>query len=108
MKKEDWKKDWPKNSGWLAPDPGTCKSLKCGICDDEMNVKRNVLGPTSFVGALGGIKRLHDSFTCPNLEVDWHKKIVDLYREVRNTNSVTIKKIIREEIKNIRKTRKLL
>ena len=108
MKKEDWKKDWPSNDGISTPDPGVITSLKCGICGDEMNVKRSVLGPTSWAGAMGGSNRLHDLFFCLNRDQDWHKKICELYREARNTHSVTVKKIIRKEIEEIRKKRKLL
>ena len=66
---------WHGNDGYCFPEPGKVKRVKCGICGVFMSVKRNVLGCISFVGAIGGIKHIHDRFTCPNTKKDWHEKI---------------------------------
>ncbi len=97
-KKSAIKINWYGNQGHLSPDPGTVKTAECGICGKQMNVKRNVLGATSWAESMGHGKHLHDSFTCPNLNKDWHEKIVSLKCEAHNTASDKIKKILKEEI----------
>ena len=95
--------DWNNNDGRCFPAPGMVKKVKCGICGRQMKVKRNVLGPTSWVESMARGKHLHDSFMCPNLNQDWHKKIVDLKIEEHNTASDKIKKILEKEILEILK-----
>lgn len=90
--------DWSGNDGFCNHAPGTVKRAKCGICRMQMNVERNVLGPTSFAEAIGKGKHRHDSFTCPNISKDWHEKIVNLKCEAHNTASDKIKKILEKEI----------
>lgn len=70
--------NWYGNNGRLFFEPGKVKTARCGVCSAEMTVKRNQLGPTSFVGAMAGIKQRHDYFKCPNAEKDWHKLVYNL------------------------------
>jgi hypothetical protein len=89
------------NDGRLNPSPGTVKTAKCGICDKQMKVKRNVFSATGFVEAIGGGKHLHDSFICPDITKSWHRRILSLRNEARDTKSNRIKKILEEEILEI-------
>ena len=95
------------NSGYLTPDPGVVQQAWCDVCGAEMLVKRNVLGPTSFAGAMGGTKHLHDSFRCLHYEEDWHEHVVKMMSEARNTKSRRIRAIIVQEIKEVLSTRKV-
>ena len=98
VKKSKIKINWQGNIGRCYPDPGTIKKVKCGVCSRQMNVKRNVLGPTSWAESMGGGKHRHDSFTCPNLKKGWHEKVVNLKLDASITESSKIKKILEEEI----------
>lgn len=77
--------DWHGNGGRCYPVPGTVKEVKCGVCGGQMKVERNVLGATSWAESMGCEKHLHDSFSCLNINKDWHKRIyrlkMDVYRE---------------------------
>ena len=95
------------NDGYFTPDLGTVKNANCGICGKQMNVKRNVLGPTGWAEAMAKRKHRYDSFTCPYYEKDWHKKIINLINEARNTSSSNIIKIIEKEIYKILRTKKV-
>ncbi|MBI3074765.1 MAG: hypothetical protein HYY92_00930 [Parcubacteria group bacterium] len=86
------------NDGHAFPDPGKFETLACGVCGTLMNVKRNVLGPTSSAAALGGSKRPHDCFSCPHFNEDWHRHIVALKWEVLRTSSKKMREILRGEI----------
>jgi len=63
-------------SGWdyFTPAPGTEKKMYCRVCSDEMEVRRNVNSATGFAAAMGGIKTLHDAFSCANHDKDWHRQ----------------------------------
>lgn len=94
--------DWfGRNDGRCSPDPGTVHGVRCGICETQMTVKRNVLGPTSFAESLGGGKHLHDSFTCPNLKKSWHERVAQLIRRGRETPSERERVLLAEEIAGI-------
>lgn len=74
--------NWYGNDGRVFFEPGKIKTVKCGVCSAEMKVKRNMLGFTSFMGAMAEIKRRHDYFKCPNVEKDWHELISNLKMNV--------------------------
>ena len=74
--------DWHGNNGRCFPLPGIVKTAECGICGIDMNVDRNILGSTSWAESMGGRKHRHDSFKCPNIGKDWHKRIYRLKTNV--------------------------
>lgn len=109
-KKVRRKINWYGNNGRCYPAPGTVKTAKCGVCDMQMKVKRNVLGPTSWIESMGHGKHLHDYFVCPNVNKDWHKRIYDLKVDVylaetdNASNKSEIKKIAEKEITKLLET----
>ena len=96
--------DWYGNDGRFNPAPGTRVTVKCGVCGVQMNVRRNVLGPTSSTEAMAGKSHRHDRFTCPYLDENWHKEIYRLKTDVYFAeiyvidNRDKIKKAAEEEI----------
>ena len=74
--------NWYGNNGYNFPLPGTVRTAKCGVCGARMHVKRNVLGTTSYAEAVAGRKHRHDSFRCPRVGKDWHKRIYKLKIDV--------------------------
>lgn len=74
--------DWHGNDGRSNPDPGTVAAVECGVCGENMEVKRDVFGPTSYAEAASGGGHRHDSFTCPNLRENWHKRVCQLKADV--------------------------
>jgi len=61
------------------PKPGQFETLSCRVCNTEMDVRRDCYGPTGFAEAMSGGGHLHDSFTCPHAEKDWHVKVLRIY-----------------------------
>jgi len=86
--------------------PGSKKTMSCRACGDEMEVHRNVKGPTCFGEAMSGNKTLHDSFWCPNAGKDWHNQVIALKEEIEKTASTKVAKLLQAELKQVRKTRK--
>ncbi len=85
-----------------TPDSNTVAGpVNCGVCGKEMLVKRNCYGSTSFVQAMGGVKRLHDSFRCPNSELKWHEQVVLIRIEAARTASTRLRNMLTEEADEI-------
>lgn len=91
--------------GSYSPDPGEIESAKCGICGDEMDVKRGVFGPTGFAESMSGRGHRHDRFTCPNLDTDWHRQVDKLQIASKETPSVKLGDMFEDEAKEIIKSR---
>lgn len=67
----------PKNKGVYYPDPGIFKDLKCGICNEKMDVKRNQETYSSWDGmSNNGKKRKNDYFLCFNIHEKWHLQAI--------------------------------
>ena len=85
-----------------TPDPGKVEGpLFCGVCGEEMDVKRNVNGPRGSVQAMSGGKSPHDVFTCPHREEQWHEQVVALRKEAKKTPSAKLEKLLLEEAEEI-------
>jgi hypothetical protein len=86
--------------GWEAftPAPGTEDKMYCKVCDTEMNVQRNIEGPTSWIGAMTKSKHLHDSFTCGHAEEDWHIQARCLRKRIEEETSKKMSDILTEEL----------
>lgn len=89
----------------FSTDPDTVNEIKCRVCGEICDVKRGVIGATSWIEAMCQKSHLHDSFTCPHYKEDWHRQIRSLRKEKRVTSSSAIKKILEEEITLILSTR---
>ena len=93
--------EWSGNDGRVTTDPGIVEMESCGVCGAQMSVKRNVMGPTGFMEAMGKGKHLHDVFTCLDRGTAWHQRIVALKNEAINLASRRLRDIIAGEIGEI-------
>lgn len=85
----------------FRPEPGTVHSAVCGICGQDMNVKRDCFGPTSWAGAMSGVKRTFDLFECPNIDTQWHKQATKLKECANSTPSKRLQDAFMEECEEI-------
>lgn len=82
-------------------EPGEFAEKRCKICNNICKVTRNLNGPTYFVMAAS--RRMYDSFRCTYVDNESHKLAFCLYFEVRKTSSVSLKKIIQDDLDNVLK-----
>lgn len=82
------------------------ESVDCGVCDSVMTAKRGCYGPTSSTMAMDRMNEHYDSFLCPHHLEDWHRQVVALRKEIRETASTKIEMMLEMEINEILCTRK--
>lgn len=90
-------------NGWdcATAKPGTVETLQCRVCGAEMDVTRDVVGPTSWATSVGKIHTAHDSFFCPHREEEWHKKVLSLKLWQTECPSERLNKIVENEIADL-------
>ena len=77
------------------------EGLDCKVCGAECDVQRDVIGPTSWGGAMAGINRKHDVFTCPHSNKAWHMQALRLIKMADDMPSPTIADIMRQDLEAI-------
>lgn len=86
--------------------PGEQDKSFCGVCNEEMVVIRNVNGPTGMAEAMAKRKHLHDWFSCPHMEEEWHKQVKALIEDATKSSSKRIEDIMLAEAKEVIAARK--
>lgn len=100
--KNDTQSIYTPNAGTLSSD----EIVYCGVCGDKTEAEFDVYGPRSWIQSIRGSKYYYDYYFCPNIKEKWHKQVVDLRKEKKNTASSVIKDILEEEINTILEYRK--
>ncbi len=90
-----------KGYDYFTPAIDTVTGINCKVCRDMCDVKRGVNDYISSVMAMAKIKTPHDSFTCPNSGKLWHDKALVLLQDIEKCNSLSIKKIMRNDLEKI-------
>jgi hypothetical protein len=89
-----------------TPDPGTVKGpVCCGVCGTQMLEERGLEGARSWTQAMCRGKSKYDSFTCPVHKEDWHRQVIALRREARDTSSKLLEQMLLEEADEVLRTR---
>ncbi len=76
----------------FMPDPGTVEEMECKVCGSVCDVKRGVIGPTSFGEAMGKGSHWHDEFRCPNRDESWHQQALEVLMAIEKSPSPSLKK----------------
>lgn len=94
-------------NGYATTGPGITSYMRCQVCEEEMEIKRNFDGATGMAEAMSRRKHLHDVFTCKDRHEDWHLQAFEIQREASKTHSGKLKKMLLNEVDEIIKTRKV-
>jgi hypothetical protein len=96
------------HAGWdhFTPAPGTKDKMFCRVCKCEMDVKRNVMGPTGWAEAISRKEHAHDTFSCAHAQEYWHNQARILLERIEKESSHTIATILKKEVKEVIKTKK--
>ena len=81
--------------------PDSKEEMECKVCGCVCHVRRKVSGPMSFGGAIAGKNTLHDEFSCPNSDENWHKQALKLYQDIEKCNSPSLKKIMQNDLNDM-------
>ena len=93
--------------GYRWAEVGKVGNAACKTCGAECLIERDVVGPTNFASAIGGVKHPHDHIQCPNAGAAWHNQAVELRREIAATPSPTLAKTLRRDLERVLQQRKL-
>jgi hypothetical protein len=96
---------WQVGYDLLFSNPDEFLVRRCPTCGDEMDVERGRVGATSWGEAMARRSHRHDQFRCPNATLAWHGQAVRLRKEAANTASKTVRKLIRNELTELLRTR---
>lgn len=82
------------------------EKVYCGVCSEKMNERRGCYGPTSSAMAMNKMNENYDLFLCPSHDEDWHRQVVALRKEIKQTASAKIAIMLELEIAEILSCRK--
>lgn len=89
-----------------TPDIGSVGPFYCRTCGDQMSKEPGINGYRSWASAMGKQKSTFDYYECPNRNSNWHIQVLRLKKEISETASTAIGKILQKEINQILKNRK--
>lgn len=87
------------------PDPGTVDKIECKVCGAVCKITRNVDGATGYAESVSGGTHLHDYFTCPYSDEDWHSQALEIAIEITRCPSPTLRLMMQDDIDHIVKIR---
>lgn len=90
---------------YLSFPPNTVPEINCKVCGYKMNVDRYSKGAGSFAASLAETITNQDIFWCSNHNANWHIQCRELMVEMTRTASGTIRKMLKEEVEVILKTK---
>jgi len=97
-----------KGYDFFTTKPDTIEEMVCKVCGEVCDVKRGVRGPTSYASAMAKNNPLHDSFSCPNSNEDWHKQALEILRAIEKQPSPSNRKIMENDLVRIIKKKKVM
>lgn len=78
-------------------EPGALDRAACPLCGAECAITRDVVGPTGFAAALGGVATRHDRVACPHDDAPWHEQARELRRLAGETPSEALRAVYEGE-----------
>lgn len=97
-----------KGYDFFTSGPDVIDKIECKVCGENCDVKRGVRGPTSYASAMAKNNPLHDSFSCPYSDIDWHEQALGIVREIEDCHSPSLKNIMEKDLKMIIKKKKVV
>jgi hypothetical protein len=97
------------HGGWdhLITGPGEGESMVCPVCNEIMDVERNISGIPGYITFLAGMASDHHLFLCRSRREAWHQQALDLLKMAKASPSVKLQQMLEEEARAIVKGRKL-
>jgi hypothetical protein len=83
---------------YFCMSPGEKTEMKCKVCGEVCEVRRNVDGPTCFAEAMAQRHHLHDEFWCPNARLEGHQTALELVDKIAACPSDTLRSIFKNDL----------
>lgn len=97
-----------KGYDYFTPRPDVIDKIGCKVCGSNCDVKRGVSGPTGFGEAMARKGHLHDLFSCPHSDAEWHEQALEIMKDIRDCHSPSLKKIMESDVAKIIKKKKVM
>jgi hypothetical protein len=78
--------------------PGEVQERSCQVCGSICEVKRDQMGPTGWIEALGKRAHLHDYFSCPHSGQKWHEQALEIVLAMEETPSKRVAALMRQDL----------
>jgi hypothetical protein len=88
--------------------PGKVIEMRCRVCGNNCDVKRDVYGPSNFVEAVSRTNDLYDIFTCPNANHNWHVIALKLVVAIEETPSKRMADLMKLDLEDLLKENGIL
>lgn len=93
---------------YLHAKPGERDELNCPVCGTKCDINRNCNGPTCFAESVGGQGHLHDRFTCPHQDQDWHHYASLLITQKQDCPSRRVRALIDLDLQETLRSRSVI
>jgi len=77
------------------------EDVYCGVCGKKTDVSYDQFLTTSFAGSIIGVKSNVDCYCCSDYNEDWHKQVYLLKKEILDTSSNVLAKMLEKEVQDI-------
>ena len=86
--------------------PGEAENMACPVCNEVMDVERDIPGIPGYITFIAGMASDHDLFLCRFRQEAWHQQALKLLKLAEASPSVKLQQMLEEEARSILKDRK--
>lgn len=94
--------------GWdhCLTDPGQAENMVCPVCNEVMDVERDIPGIPGYITFVAGMASDHDLFLCRLRQEAWHQQALKLLKMAKASPSVKLQQMLEDEARAILKDKK--
>jgi hypothetical protein len=81
--------------------PDAVLTATCDLCGCDCLIRRGVIGPQSFGGAMARQATLHDHIRCPHADSTWHRHARALLTALHSQPSPSLAALIHQDLQDL-------
>lgn len=90
----------------IAPEKAPKEWPKCYTCGQNMLCEGEQYGPTSWAEAMAKGGHHYIRYVCPDAGTDWHNQVIGIMKQIEDTPSKSIERLLLKEKAELIKTKK--